>query len=303
MVFLSNMPAYLGLKGEGAVKRFSIRKFFETGDANWIHWVAIARSFMRGMTAMGQLEGIEADKFILGGCSKRGQATWIAAAADRRVAGIFPVARPGNFPHFVQCRLHGLSPRSGSAETQWWWEQIYSQRGYEAPAMCMVGTNDEHYEPFTDHGFYPFIEGDKNFCYVANYRHGIGTEVHAKAFRFWTAHCFWGRPVTRLTALADIAASRLRVEAIVRSKAEVTGVNVQFCVLQGAGFSDDRERFRAVPAERVGQTDLWRADILLGDDAGKEVYWYVEAIDWADGLEGFASTLMARIPAIGYDPV
>ena len=81
-----------------------------------------------------------------------------------------------------------------------------------------------------------------------------------------------------------------------RSKAEVRQVNVQFCVLQGTEFSDDRDRFRAMPMERKGKTDLWSADIPLEEDAGKEVYWYVEAIDWADGLEGFASTLTERIP-------
>ena len=91
-----------GIQRPGPLRRYTTAKFFETGDPNWIHWVALAKAYMRGMTAVNEIDGIEANRFVIGGSSKRAQAAWIVAATDKRVVGLVSIARPGNFTHIVQ---------------------------------------------------------------------------------------------------------------------------------------------------------------------------------------------------------
>ena len=103
MLLQSNMPGdHWGVSGQGPIRRYTAAKFFETGDPNWIHWIALAKIYMRAMTALGELEDVQAKQFILAGSSKRAQSIWIVAAADDRVRGIVPIARPGNFLHLMQ---------------------------------------------------------------------------------------------------------------------------------------------------------------------------------------------------------
>ena len=286
--------------------------------------IALAKAYMRGMTALNEIEGIEATRFVLGGCSKRAQAAWIVAVTDDRVAGIVPMARPGNFTHLIQGRRQGQLPQAGedaagknappghAREYMTRIEDMYSVRGYEymayvdpyyfltrvnVPVMCVVGTNDELFDSFDDHGFYPFYQGDKRFHYVANYGHGMASDQHVQAFRAWAAHCFWGRPVTKLTALGSVEEETLSFEAILHGEAEIKQVNLHYCQLKGRRFDDKTDVYKSVPMKRVGETNLWQVQVPLGKDSGREVYWYVEAVDRTQGLEGLSSTLLDRIAA------
>jgi hypothetical protein len=155
------------IRRPGPLRRYTTAKFFETGDPNWIHWVALAKVYMRGMTAVNEIDGIEVSRFVLGGSSKRAQAAWIVAATDKRVAGLVSNARPGNFTHLVQNHVRGQletpanmpipGPKGEQRERMAYLEDLYTKRGYEymayidpyyflsrinVPVMCMVGTND-----------------------------------------------------------------------------------------------------------------------------------------------------------------
>lgn len=325
MMITSNMPGdHFGVTGQGPLRRFTTERFFETGDPNWIHWIALAKAYMRGMTALSQIEGIDAERFILSGSSKRAQAVWIVAAVDARVAGIVAIARPGNFTHFVQRYCQGRLatpsdlpiPSKGGRERMAYIEDLYTRRGYEymayvdpyyflprvnVPLMYVIGTNDQLFDGFDDHGFYPFYQGDKSFAYVPNYGHGMATETHARLLHAWIAHCFWERPVTRLTALGTTEANTLQVDAIVRpgvsreGTAEIREVNLYYCVAERPRFSDAKDRYVAQAMVRAGATDLWQAEVNIPKEAAGPIFWYVEAVDRAHGLEGRATTLLERV--------
>jgi hypothetical protein len=321
MLLQSNMPGdHWGVKGQGPVRRYTAAKFFETGDPNWIHWIALAKIYMRAMTVLEKLEDVRATQFVLAGSSKRAQSIWIAAAVDERIRGIVAIARPGNFLHLIQ--THNPSPGAlpnpdGARRIHEGWkyeymahiEDMYTTRGYEymayidpyqflsrvkVPVMYLIGTNDNLFNSFDDHGFYPFYEGDKSFAYVPNYSHGMGTVTHAQAYRAWAAHCFWGRPTTSVTALESVDQSALNISAIVKSKAEVTSVRLYYCFLQGNKFNDAKDRYQTVPMKRVGDTSLWSSSLPPDQKANGEVYWYVETRDQTDGLESIATTLLQR---------
>ncbi len=312
-----------GIQGPGSLRRYTTAKFFETGDPNWIHWVALAKAYMRGMTAVNEIDGIEANRFVIGGSSKRAQAAWIVAATDKRVVGLVSIARPGNFTHIVQNHVRGQletppnlpipGGRGEQRERMAYVEDLYTKRGYEymayidpyyfmsrvsVPVMCMVGTNDNLFNNFDDHGFYPFYQGDKRFVYVSNYPHGMASQKHVQSYRAWSAYSLWGRPVTNLTALANIENGGLQVKAIVysgsSSQSSIQGVNLYYCVLKERRFKDAADNFQSVPMQRVGDTALWQMVSALDVPIGAQIYWYVEAKDRGQGMDGFACTLLKR---------
>ena len=319
MLLQSNMPGdHWGVKGQGPVRRYTAAKFFETGDPNWIHWIALAKIYMRAMTVLGTLDAVQAEQFVLVGSSKRAQSIWIAAAVDDRIRGIVSIARPGNFLHLILQHnpTPGALPDRNAIRTTHegakhdymvHLEDMYTTRGYEymayidpyqflsrvkVPVMYVIGTNDNLFNSFDDHGFYPFYEGDKSFAYVPNYRHGMGTTTHIEAARAWAAHCFWSRPVTQVTALESLAQNKLSINALVSSQAEVNGVRLYYCFLQGKPFNDAKDRYQSIPMKRAGDTSLWTASIPQSGKPDNEIYWYVEASDTVDGLKSISTTLL-----------
>jgi hypothetical protein len=319
MLLASNIPGdHWGVKGGGPIRRYTASKFFQTGDANWIHWIALAKVYMRAMTVLGSLDDIKAKQFVLGGSSKRAQSIWIVAATDDRVRGLVTIARPGNFIHLLTDRYKGVLPNPDNIRTDHTGskyeymahlEDMYTTRGYEymayidpyqflsrvnVPIKYIIGTNDNLFDSFDDHGFYPFYQGEKSFAYIPNYKHGMGTQAHAMAYRAWGAHCFWGRPVTQLTALQEVKPDALTVRAIVQSDAEITAVTLRYCILKGARFNDAKDRYQGLPMKRAGETNLWETTLPLNNTAGREIYWYVEARDSAKGLRSAATTLLQR---------
>jgi hypothetical protein len=321
MLLKSNMPGdHWGVKGQGPIRRYTAAKFFETGDPNWIHWIALAKVYMRAMTVLGELEDVQATQFVLAGSSKRAQSIWIAAAADERIRGFVSIARPGNFGHLIQehSPVPGALPKPGSVRTvhegskhdyMVHFEDMYTTRGYEymayidayqflsrvnVPMMYVIGTNDNLFNSFDDHGFYPFYQGDKSFAYVPNYLHGMGTSKHVDVVRAWVAHCFWNRPVTKVSALGTVGEGALNVSAVVHSQSDIESVRVHYCYLQGPRFRDVKDRYQSTPMKRVGESSLWEATLPPSESAGQEVYWYVEVNDRARGLESTVTTLLER---------
>jgi hypothetical protein len=321
MLLKSNMPGdHWGVKGQGPIRRYTAAKFFETGDPNWIHWIALAKVYMRAMTVLGELEDVQATQFVLAGSSKRAQSIWIAAAADERIRGFVSIARPGNFGHLIQehSPVPGALPKPGSVRTvhegskhdyMVHFEDMYTTRGYEymayidayqflsrvnVPMMYVIGTNDNLFNSFDDHGFYPFYQGDKSFAYVPNYLHGMGTSKHVDVVRAWVAHCFWNRPVTKVSALGTVGEGALNVSAVVHSQSDIESVRVHYCYLQGPRFRDVKDRYQSTPMKRVGESSLWEATLPPSESAVQEVYWYVEVNDRARGLESTVTTLLER---------
>lgn len=325
MLLKTNMPGdHWGVKGQGPIRRYTAAQFFETGDPNWIHWIALAKVYMRAMTVLGTLEHVQATQFVLAGSSKRAQSIWIAAAVDERIRGFVSIARPGNFGHLIQehSPVPGALPEPGSVRSvhegskhdyMVHFEDMYTTRGYEymayidayqflsrvnVPMMYVIGTNDNLFNSFDDHGFYPFYQGDKSFAYVPNYLHGMGTSKHVQAVRAWVAHCFWNRPVTKVSALGTVDEGALNVSAVAHSQSDIESVRVHYCYLQGPLFRDAKDRYQSTPMKRVGESSLWEATLPPSESAGQEVYWYVEVNDRAHGLESTVTTLLerARLP-------
>ena len=72
---------------------YSFMEFVRSGEPDWPLLLPMARAVVAAMDVAGQVAegaGIGVDGFVLGGSSKRGWASWLAAAADSRVVGLVP---------------------------------------------------------------------------------------------------------------------------------------------------------------------------------------------------------------------
>ena len=72
---------------------YSFMEFVRSGEPDWPLLLPMARAVVAAMDIAGHVAGaagIGVDGFVLGGSSKRGWASWLAAAADNRVVGLVP---------------------------------------------------------------------------------------------------------------------------------------------------------------------------------------------------------------------
>ena len=116
----------------------------------------------------------------------------------------------------------------------------------KVPVMYLIGTNDRLLGTASMITvFIPSTQGDKSFAYVANYGHGMATHEHVRAYRAWAAHCFWGRPITRLTAMGTVEQGELKVSAIVQSQSEITELRLLYCFKKSARFNDAKDRYKS----------------------------------------------------------
>jgi PhoPQ-activated pathogenicity-related protein len=95
-----NQPLYFAdeagqPRSEDAIIAYSLDKFLTTGDPEWPVQLPMTKAVVRAMDTIQDFlkgESITVDDFIVLGGSKRGWATWLTAAVDRRVKAIVPIS-------------------------------------------------------------------------------------------------------------------------------------------------------------------------------------------------------------------
>jgi hypothetical protein len=90
--------------------------------------------------------------------------------------------------------------------------------------------------------------------------------------------------------MGTVEQGELKVSAIVQSQSEITELRLLYCFKKGARFNDAKDRYKSLPMKRVGDGGYWKAAL----PSDREVYWFVEARDRAQGFESIATTLLKR---------
>ena len=245
-----NPGPHYGIEGEGNLMGHGQQMFQKTGDPRWIGYAWLAKVMARGATALAAVA--EADRFVVSGCSKRGEASWIAVNADARFAGAFPTCwNAGNVEEWVQLKAErwGLDfePRPGadtiapaSLSTRRQMEHARSERGRQYLAITdpflyrdrlkdkkilyAAGTNDHLFPAVSDRVFLPRMPESVRILLVPNTTHTPGTPQHLMAWKMWLAHTFAGRDVPRIRIEADRRDERIVVKAQVHSKTAIRSV-------------------------------------------------------------------------------
>lgn len=92
---IPNQPLFDG-KEEDDLQAYTFSQYLKTGDESWPLLFPMAKSVVRAMDVIQSLaqgeDGSAVIDFVLAGHSKRGHTAWLAAATDRRIKGIIPIA-------------------------------------------------------------------------------------------------------------------------------------------------------------------------------------------------------------------
>lgn len=174
----------------------SFLRYLATGDAEWPLLLPMTKSVVRAMDALQAFArrelGREVQGFVLTGASKRGWASWLAAAADPRVRGVAPrvidmLNVPAQMPHQLASwgaysemlqpyTDPGLPSFIGTPAGQRLLAMVdphaYRDR-LAMPKLILLGTNDRYWTLDALNLYWDTLPGAKHVLYVPNAGHSL----------------------------------------------------------------------------------------------------------------------------------
>ncbi len=190
-----NQP-YQGMV-EDEIISYTVGKFVESGDPEWLLLFPMTKSAVRAMDAVSDYfskKGISLKGYTVTGASKRGWTTWLTSAVDGRVKAIAPMVYNNlNVPEQVRNQVKLLGSFSPELKD-------YYQRGLfdlllkgdkvalEAvrlidpftyldritmPKLIINGANDQFWAINADQFYYDRLLGEKRILYLPNSDHSL----------------------------------------------------------------------------------------------------------------------------------
>lgn len=228
-------PLFDGLT-EDWIIALTFDRYLESGDSEWPLLLPMVKAAVRAMDTAQAFVAAEWDlaieSFTVTGASKRGWTTWLAGAADARVAAIAPMvidvlnmsqqmqharATWGQPSHKIQPyterRLHERLDSPGGRSLLAIVDPYSYREVLRQPKLIINGTNDQYWPLDALNLYWPHLKGDKYVLYVPNnghdvrdYRRVLGGVV---ALHRHVAH---GAPLPRLEWNFEERASAVRLE-------------------------------------------------------------------------------------------
>ncbi len=197
---IPNQPLFDGKKEDDLIAETFCR-YLDTKDDQWPLLFPMVKSVIRAMDAVQEFSAKnwpkKAEKFVLGGASKRGWTTWLTAAVDPRLMAITPmVIDTLNFqkqiPHQLDCfgayseqirpyTSRGLVPLPDTDEGRKLWSMVdpwrYREK-YSMPKLIVCGNNDPYWSSDALNLYWDDLSGPKYISYTPNAGHDL-TEKNA----------------------------------------------------------------------------------------------------------------------------
>ena len=320
-----NPGPHYGWAREGDLMGYGQQRFQQTGDPMWIGYAWLGRVISRAATALAHTPGVEADRFVVTGCSKRGAAAWIAAGADERIVGAYPTCwNAGNTEAWLELKAErwGLDyqPRPDAKTIGPAWittrEQIANYnaprgreyRRYTDPSayrdrlkgkkiIFTAGTNDWLFPVMSDSVLLPLMGDSVRVQLLPNKGHTNRTRRNANAFLMLLSHVFAARGIPAIEVEGVPESDRLEVVVRVDAKTQVTAARVWFAADDHGAYFRDTE-WESVELRNEGRTFRASIPALPGQYLGYFVE--VEDIDSA-GLPGTVTTGFQERPPMTQD--
>ena len=152
----------------------------------------LAIIYLRALDVMAEVMGVEKERVraVVGGHSKRATCAHCAATIDPRIVGVVYM---GNESAWEERHLtypeRALFPP-------------FAERYTRAKTLYIGGTNEDGYTMYNINHIVGLTGLEWTIAMLPNYRHASMSEKHFINWKMWTAHCFEGRPVTRIAHLA-----------------------------------------------------------------------------------------------------
>jgi|GEM_PF-1134136 len=313
MIF-PNPPTLIFDKDESNLMGYGLQMAIKTMDLSWVGYVPIATSYLRAITLMSSIEGVEAKKAVILGCSKRGMASSITTGVgDDRLAGIMAtcyyggnvlydimrkfesfgtgvggpaVERDGPAFQSADKLLAQMNGPAGNLASMAFDPYIWKKK-ITTPYFVALGTNDEFFGLGAPNGMMSELDGDKAFLYVDNLKHTWVSNKHLHSWRTWLAHVFYDRKLPTVDVESQENGSKVNVVADVASSNTLKNVRLYYSVNRSLDWREAKWEFKSM--EMVGgqfQAQLEKID-------GKHLAYYVEVEDFHDkGGIGYLSSLV-----------
>lgn len=196
-----NQPLYGG-KSEDALIAYTFDQYLKTGDDSWPLLYPMTKSVVRAMDAVAAFakaeHGLEINRFVTTGASKRGWTTWLTAVADPRVKAIAPMVidtlnmrrqlewadavygkQSDKIHDYTDLNLHLKvdEPRSVSLRAG---ADPYSYRArYNIPKLLLLGTNDPYWTVDSLRHYWDELPEPKFVFQTPNAGHDLGDRKDA----------------------------------------------------------------------------------------------------------------------------
>ena len=206
-------------RSEDGIIAYSWDKYLRTGDESWPLWLPMTKSVVRAMDTVTAFYrsaaggGIEVDRFVVGGTSKRGWTAWTTAVVDKRVVAVAPVVidllnveesfehhyRAYGFwaPAIAAYQASGIMRWAGTNELAALLkiEDPYAYRDrLTMPKFIINSAGDQYFLPDSSQFYFDALVGETYLRYVPNTDHSLkGSDAPESAFAFYEA-IVAGRP-------------------------------------------------------------------------------------------------------------
>lgn len=183
-------------RSEDSLIAYSWDKFLNTGDERWPARLPMTKAAVRAMdtvTAFCATNGLNIDKFVVSGASKRGWTTWTTAVVDQRVVAIIPIVidllnvEPSFAHHYsaygfwapaIQDYVNmGIPAWFGTPQFRALMciEDPYEYRErLTMPKFEINASGDQFFLPDSAQFYFNDLPGVKYLRYVPNADHGLG---------------------------------------------------------------------------------------------------------------------------------
>ena len=316
MVF-SNPPENFKGMDENDLMGYSLKKVLETGDLSWYGYSAITKGYLRAITLMHSLPGVQTERAVLMGCSKRGVAVTLATGVDSdRVAGIMAACYYGGNTFYGLARQFAefgpdvrgpdkerLGPGYQPAEKvlrvfnnpvglelikhfdpYLWRDKI------KARYLVAMGTNDEFFALGASNSMHREMKGDRAFLAIDNQKHTWVSQKNLAAWRMWLAHTFLKRPIPSVESRGVVDADQLVVSAKVDMETQPVAVRVFYA------YKKVSADWRAAHWQSTAMTSAEGGySVRLPLKEGQSLAYYVEVEDAGTGGTGYVSSLVESV--------
>ena len=272
---LSNPGEYAdGSPIERDIRRLGdLRK--STGKGYYNMNCQLAVVYIQAMNAMQEFLGVDSVQAVIGGHSKRGRSTPVAAAMDSRVASAIIM---GNEGVYLPTPVHPFQ----SFYYPFFQEQVH------VPVFYLGATNEDGYKAFNITLEQSQLKKPLTVEMIPNYPHSNYSEIQFMDFMMWVSHTFDDRPLSKiLDAKCERKNGRSIFTAKIESDAKVQMVRTWFVYTDDPAWRDLMWFHRIM--HKVG--DHYEA--VLGGKIPDA--FMVEVGDIANGIPGYVSTVPHKL--------
>ena len=200
-------------RSEDAIIAYSWDMYLRTGDEAWPLRLPMTKSVVRAMDTVTAFclsaagGGVDVDRFVVAGASKRGWTAWTTAVVDKRVVAVAPVVidllnveesfehhyRAYGFwaPAIAAYQASGIMRWAGTTELASLLkiEDPYAYRDrLTMPKFMINSAGDQYFLPDSSQFYFNALVGEKYLRYVPNTDHSLkGSDAPESALAFCEA--------------------------------------------------------------------------------------------------------------------